>query len=172
MTMRQRIESEIEPTEVYETIVKTLIAESSKPVTTRLAAKVEAALAKIKQPCVGVDYEVRLIRFAGMTNLEWGGYSRSHGNKGGSILISHTTKSEPIAERYLTDMENHLAAKRTRNEQRRKLLASKVPEKIDAELAMIRASVDRLNKVMHDDSTLWNVLPGTNRLLEDLFEDG
>lgn len=169
LTMRQRIESEIEPTEAFETVVATLVAESGKPVTKRLEAKVAAALAALPGRST-MDHDVRLTRFAGMTNIEWGGYSRSSGNRGRSILLSHTTKSEPIAERYLSDMKSHLAAKHRRNEQRRKLLASNVPEQLDAAMAKIRQGYEAMEDI-HDESDLWEVLPSPRVLVESVMDE-
>jgi hypothetical protein len=36
------------------------------------------------------DDTIRLDKQHGMTNLEWGGYSRSGGNEGGSLLIAYS----------------------------------------------------------------------------------
>jgi len=169
VTTRQRIESEIEPTDVFETIVATLVAESGKPVTTRLAARVQAALEKA-HVSHGSDYEVRVTRFAGMTNLEWGGYSRSHGNRGGSILLSHNTKSEPIAQKYLDDMAAHLAAKHKRNAARARVLDSEIPERMDAALASVLAAAKTLRDV-HDAEDFYSILSSPRRMIDEMLDE-
>lgn len=162
--MRQRIESEIEDTGPYTTVVGVLVAEASKRVTEHLVKKVTAAL--VAAHGVG-EYAVRITRFAGMTSIEWGGYSRSQGHQGHSILIGYTVKSEPIAERHLDDMRRYLAAKHERNEQRRKILATDVPERIDNARASIAAAIREIDAI-HDEGENYAVLPNANIVIEDL----
>ncbi len=164
MSMRVRIESEIESTEIQTTIVETLHAEAAKPITTRLAAKVTSAL--LKAHGATDDYEIHLTRYYGMTNLEWGGHFRTQGNRGGAILLSHDTKSAPIAQRYLDDMTRYLAAKHERNAQRKALLASDAPEQIDAALAMVRKGNEILTAI-HDADSNYSVLPSAHTLIEE-----
>jgi hypothetical protein len=164
MSMRFRIEGEIEQTGAYEAVVETLVAEAAKPVTTRLVAKIEAALRKHAGPG---DFEVRLTRSYGMTNIEWGGYSKSQGNRGHSILLSHSTKSEPIAQRYLDDAKRYLVSKHERNARRAAMLATDAPERIDAAREKIRAAFAELNEI-HDADDNFTILPSTSTLVEEI----
>lgn len=162
--MRQRIESEIENTGPYATVVDVLVAEASKPINKRIVDKVIAAL--VRNHGAG-DYEVRLYRFAGMTHVEWGGYTRSKGCQGHSILIAYSEKSEPIAERHVTDMKRYLEAKHERNAQRRKILATDAPERIDAARAQIVAAIQVIDAI-HDIDGNFAVLPNASRIIDDL----
>lgn len=163
--MRVRIEADIEDTGPYATVVDVLHAEASKPVTTRLAAKVAATLSAAYGPG---DYDVRITRFAGMTHVEWGGYSRSQGNRGHSILLAHTERSEPIAQRYLDDMDRFLAAKHERNARRRALLASDAPERMDAARQAVREAAAVLAAI-HDEGENYSVLPSASTMIEEVL---
>jgi hypothetical protein len=164
MNTRQRIDSQIEPTGIYETVVATLLAEASKPINKRLADKIDAALVRVHG---ADDYEVRLTRSAGMTHVEWGGYSRTQGNRGSSILIAYSERSEPIGERHCLDMQRYLAAKHERNARRHALLATDAPERIDAAMAMIAAGLKTIQQI-HDEGENYSVLPSASQVLRDL----
>ncbi len=163
--MRARLKSEIEPTHLIETVVATLCAEANKPVTTRIEAKVTAALTAAHGPA---DYKVHLTRSYGMTNLEWGGYTQSQGNRGRSILLSHSTTSAPIGERYITDMKRLVAAIHERNAVRKALLASDAPERMDDARHQIAVAYRRL-RAIHDADENYSVLPSAHTLVEEII---
>ena len=164
--MRERLSADLERTEIYAKIVAVLKAEQAKPINTRLADKVEKALQEIDAD----DYEVRIVRQYGMTNLEYGGYGRTQGNRGGSILLAHSEKSVPIADRYIESMESHLAAKHRRNAARQALLDSPLPEEIDRLVATV-AAVSRRFEEIHDgdngEQERWAVLPSFRSLIDE-----
>lgn len=167
LTTRQALEAAMEPTYVIETIVDALLTEanSGKAITTRLEKKIQDVLVKVHGPG---DYMIHLSRSYGMTNLEWGGYGRSQGNLGGSILLAHTDASVPIADRYVVDMRSHLAAIFERNEQRRKLLVSDAPEQIDAAKAQIVAAMAKLDAI-HDEDDNWKILRSAESVVREII---
>lgn len=164
---RERLLSEMETTDRFEVALEVLRAEASKPITKRLVEKVDAAMQKKLGPG---DYAVQLRRIAGMTELEWGGYSVSQGNVGMALLIAHSDKSVPIADRYLADLTKHLATIHFRNAQRAEILDSSLPEQMDAAIATIRESLDTL-QAMHDVGERYTVLPSARRIIEDLLDE-
>jgi hypothetical protein len=166
-TMRERIEAEMEPEEIHAAVVAVLHAEASKKITTRLATKVAEALDK---QFGAADRDIRVRREYGMTNLEYGGYARSGGYRGNSILIAHTIDSVPIGEKYLKDMDSALAAKRKRNADRVALLSTKAPERIDALLTTVKAAAATYEQI-HDEDDRWSILPSRRSLFEEALGD-
>ncbi len=162
--MRARIESEIEPTDLMTLVVDTLVAEAPKKVTKRLEQKVTDAL---KAAFGDLDYDVHLYHSCGMTTLEYGGYSRSQGNRGSSILLAHHTRSEPIAQKYIDDMKRFLAAKHERNAVREAMLKSDAPERMDAAREAIRAAHATLTEI-HDAGDNWKILSSPYRYAEEI----
>lgn len=160
-TMRARIESEIEDPAIRHTIINVLCVNAAKPITKRLVDKITVEL-------IGehgkADYDVRLSRYAGMTHIEWGGYSRSGGNKGGSILIAYSEKSEPIAERHTQEMKSHLAAIYGRNAWRQEILASDLPEELDEAIAAVKNGLRQIEAI-HDAGDNYTVLPSAQQIL-------
>jgi hypothetical protein len=58
-----------------------------------------------------------------MTNLEWGGYSRTGGNQGGSLLIAYTEAAPVIDAAWIEDRNPaYFSARVERNEARTKAL--------------------------------------------------
>ncbi len=164
VTMRETIESEIERTEIHEKVIEILKSVADKPVTTRIEAKVTTALVAAFGEA---EYDVRLYRSYGMTHLEWGGYSRSGGNRGCSLLLSHSDKTGPIAQRYLDDMDSSLRARHERNATRSRLLDSGLPEQIDTIAAQLRNLGAAYDKIHDGDEGRWAVLPSRDRLFEE-----
>jgi hypothetical protein len=73
------------------------------------------------------DSELRIRKQYGMTNIVWGGYDRTGGNGGGSLLLAHTETSViiPTAEVVREKNPAYFSAALARNEKRVKALADR-----------------------------------------------
>lgn len=113
-SLRAILESGIEASEPQNTIRTYLAAREGKKLTKADEPKLRA---------VASDESVRITRRAGMTHIEWGGYGRSGGNRGGSLLIAYT-EAAPIIVMADFDRFNvaYFGAKEERNQARQKAL--------------------------------------------------
>ncbi len=108
------IEARVEASEPQTMIVNYLRTREGKPLTIRD----EKALRELTG-----DVELYIRKQYGMTHIEWGGYGRAKGYKGGSLLIAHSTTGVTVK---MENVERHniayFGAAVDRNAKRKKAL--------------------------------------------------
>ena len=105
-TVKEIVESRIEPAEPQTTILRILKENEDKRLDQRIAKKLVEATG---------DSSIRLRKEAGMTSIEWGGYSISGGRKGGNLFVSYKVVDVLIDTSFI---ENNNAAYFSAREQR------------------------------------------------------
>lgn len=115
-SLREFIESQIEPTEPFDLLRTFLESNNGKRLDKRLIDKLNDIIP---------HREFRIANTAGMTLLQFGGYGRHQDDRqGGSILMSHQTKNVYVDVAYMLEHNTcYYSARDARNATRRKLLA-------------------------------------------------
>lgn len=133
-SIRGLVESRIEKAEPQTAILAYLRERNGKTLTKR-------DLPKLKL----IDGTIDFRTVAGMFYIEWGGYSRTNGNAGGSMLIAHHTGAPTIDADMIEHRHNPglFAAREERNAQRAKALADvetlqRVADALNAKMAAER----------------------------------
>lgn len=138
--IRAIVESNIEPSEPADSILAYLKKNNGKKLTARDVTKMREASG---------DATIDIRKTAGMTYIEWGNYTRTGGNKGGSILIAYTEAAPTIDATWVEERNPaHFSARVERNEQRAKVLQNAYPLSVAAEainkLREARATLESL----------------------------
>jgi len=112
--IRALYESTIEDTTMPRAILAYLKERNGKTLTERDVPKLKARTG---------DPDIAIRKVAGMTNLEWGTYSRTGGNKGGSLLVAYTSGAPTIDAAWIEERNAaYFAAADERNARREKML--------------------------------------------------
>lgn len=95
----------------------------------------------------GLDPDLRITKRAGMTNIEWGGYGRTGGNQGGSLLIAYT-EAAPVIDAVWIENRNTwaFAARVERNNARTHVLSH--PQTADSDNVFTEAA-EAINMINH-----------------------
>lgn len=138
------IRSRIEASEPQDTILTFLRTIEGKRINRTHVEKLRAQVG---------DADLRLRHQYGMTDLEWGGYTRSDGRQGGSLLLAHREKNVVVDVAYILEHNAaYYSAKDERNKTRQQALAQ--PEKcaaLDQAIADYKAAQVRMVKLLGDD---------------------
>jgi len=112
--LTQLIEDRIESLEPQTTILNYLRAINGKRINKRHIDELRRLTG---------DDSIRLSKRHGMANIEWGGYSLSRGNKGGSLLIAYSEKNIEVDADWIKEKNPaYFDASVQRNERRKAVL--------------------------------------------------
>jgi hypothetical protein len=132
METRAKLQSEMEPTEGRDILLKVLSEHEGKMLTKRISDKLEAAGLK----------EVRIRRQYGMAHIDWGSYGlKSPDRDNGSLLVAHSEKNVHIDMDYIMRQNSaYFSARDERNRAREKVVNSHLCERADAARAKFMAA--------------------------------
>ena len=112
--IRHIIQDSMEDASTPQAVLNVLQMHDGKPLTKRIVEPLNKA--------TGLD-DIRICRHYGMTSIEWGGYSRHQGRKGGSMLVAHSEKNVVIDCEKIKELNPcYFYASSERNEKRESLL--------------------------------------------------
>jgi hypothetical protein len=95
--------------------------------------------------------DLRIQQSAGMTMLEWGGYSESGGGKGGRLLIAHALKDVRVDSNFIHQRNlAYFEAAEARNEKRQQALADpELLSDLEKTIQSFLTARDKLAKMMN-----------------------
>ncbi len=150
MTLKELIESRIEPLQPQGYIRDHFTERNGKPFTLR-------DITKLNEAHPGFDF--RLKKNFGMTSIEWGKYSQTGGRDGGSVTIAYSEKNVVADLAYLLEHNaRYFSALNARNERRQKILA-------DPEL------MARFERLVADYLAVKALMTQRREKLDELLED-
>lgn len=139
--IRHLIESGIESDPVPDLLLEYLKEHDGKILTQRDIPKINARVR-----ARGLTQAVWIQKIAGMTNLKWAN---------GSLLIAHTEAAPTINASWIEEYGvGYFAARRERNEARRRALASEVPHYAATLINQINEAAARLEELLDYGSVL------------------
>ena len=181
--IRAIVESHIEPAEPQTAILTYLKAHDGKALTERDATNIRINKLNAQYQIVDGASEallallatVRIRKVAGMTSLEWGGYSASGGNKGGSLLCSYDGKPVINAEKIEKDFGAcWFRAREERNAERAKVLNAPVTtnpaQGVGVVASVFQQAADAINAINEAQAKLALLLEHDALLYTERYE--
>lgn len=163
--LRAVYESGMEDTKIPEKILAYLATKDGK----KLTARDEPHLKQIEPECY-------IRKSAGMTTICWGGYHRSGGNQGGSLLIAYAEGAPTIDAKWVEERNPaYFSAAKERNAKRQAILADPKSAEVFAELAAaiddtIKAR-DAIKRTLTDyEAPLHEARYNIRKLVKDTFD--
>lgn len=167
-SITQIIDNRIEPTEIQNQILTWMKINDGKLFTQKSIAKL-----RIETGDESIDKRIS----AGMTSIEWGNYSRSRGECGGSLLIAYAVTSVRIDAKFVEERnQGYFAAAVERNKLRMGILdnvrvhgAAMNVYQLELRIKNFVAARDELEVAWREAGFDDHRLSGDRRAIEDAF---